>query len=239
MWKIEPPNYGLIGHRGAIERAPENTMASFIQAQDIGLDMVEFDIRLTSDHQWVVFHDDDTLRLTGEHLITRDSTAEALSKLRVAKAHPIPLFSSLLPQMFKLGMRMNIEIKTVPADRQLALTKFLPIIANWPSKAPLPLVSSFDHGLIRALRQHCPDLHLGLLSHKNEVALFDQAKELTRCAVHFDVDLAQDSDLTAAELAGVPLLYFTVNNLTMIKRLKSGGAWGLFTDQAASIIDEL
>jgi glycerophosphoryl diester phosphodiesterase len=47
----------LIGHRGAAGLAPENTLAAFRQACEIGVDAVELDVLLTADKKIVVYHD--------------------------------------------------------------------------------------------------------------------------------------------------------------------------------------
>ena len=41
----------IIGHRGAKGYAPENTLPSFHTAADMGLEWVEFDVKLTKDEQ--------------------------------------------------------------------------------------------------------------------------------------------------------------------------------------------
>lgn len=53
----------LVGHRGAMKFAPENTMASFRIAQQLGFKAIEVDLQLTSDNEYVIYHDDtlDTL----------------------------------------------------------------------------------------------------------------------------------------------------------------------------------
>jgi glycerophosphoryl diester phosphodiesterase len=48
----------IIGHRGARSLAPENTIASARKALEIGADMWELDVAVTSDNELVVLHDD-------------------------------------------------------------------------------------------------------------------------------------------------------------------------------------
>lgn len=47
----------VIGHRGAAGLAPENTLAAFAAALDLGVDAVELDVHLTRDSALVVYHD--------------------------------------------------------------------------------------------------------------------------------------------------------------------------------------
>jgi glycerophosphoryl diester phosphodiesterase len=47
----------IVAHRGASQEAPENTLAAFAKAIEIGADMIEFDVRRASDGRLVVSHD--------------------------------------------------------------------------------------------------------------------------------------------------------------------------------------
>ncbi|HPQ45643.1 MAG TPA: glycerophosphodiester phosphodiesterase [Syntrophales bacterium] len=47
----------VIGHRGAAGLAPENTLAAFKRALNLGIDAVELDILITADGKIVVHHD--------------------------------------------------------------------------------------------------------------------------------------------------------------------------------------
>ena len=54
----QPANHILvIGHRGAAGLAPENTLAAFNKACEIGVDAIELDVLLTKDRKIVVHHD--------------------------------------------------------------------------------------------------------------------------------------------------------------------------------------
>ena len=46
----------FIGHRWAIENAPENTLESFLAANELWADWIEFDVSYTKDHENVVAH---------------------------------------------------------------------------------------------------------------------------------------------------------------------------------------
>ena len=52
----------VIAHRGASGHAPENTLASFSRALDMGARAIELDVHQTLDHELVVAHDDDLRR---------------------------------------------------------------------------------------------------------------------------------------------------------------------------------
>ena len=47
----------VIGHRGAPSLAHENTLESFNLALLNNVDGLEFDVQLTKDHKYVVYHD--------------------------------------------------------------------------------------------------------------------------------------------------------------------------------------
>ena len=70
-----------IGHRGASNYAPENTLASIQTAIELGIDYVEIDVRYTSDGVPILFHDKLLHRTTdGVGLVKNKSLAE-LQKL--------------------------------------------------------------------------------------------------------------------------------------------------------------
>ena len=57
MILLDPQARLVIGHRGNRAHAPENTLESFRQAATLGVDAIEFDLRVTRDGELVVIHD--------------------------------------------------------------------------------------------------------------------------------------------------------------------------------------
>ena len=65
----------IIGHRGAAGLAPENTLAAFSKACELGVDAVELDVFLSADNTLVVHHD-----YTLKPETTRSADGEWLSR---------------------------------------------------------------------------------------------------------------------------------------------------------------
>ncbi|MHA2065225.1 MAG: glycerophosphodiester phosphodiesterase family protein, partial [Candidatus Thorarchaeota archaeon] len=71
----------IMAHRGDPSQAPENTMLALKAALDVGVDFLESDVKLTSDDELVLFHDDDLKRTTGESGSVRERTLEELRQI--------------------------------------------------------------------------------------------------------------------------------------------------------------
>lgn len=71
----------LFAHRGGSALAPENTLAAFQNAANIGVDVLEMDVRLTADGELVVFHDETLERTTNGSGLVRDKTLAELRQL--------------------------------------------------------------------------------------------------------------------------------------------------------------
>lgn len=108
----------ITAHRGASALYPENTMAAFRGAWELGADWVELDVQQTKDGQIVVLHDPNTLRTTGVRGNVWNMTYEQVSKLdagivfgREFAGERIPLLSEVAEFARNTGMRLNIELK--------------------------------------------------------------------------------------------------------------------------------
>lgn len=71
----------IIGHRGAAGLALENTIASIKTAQRVGVDAVEFDVRMTSDGHFILSHDVSTKRVSTSVHNVHEQTRAKLTQL--------------------------------------------------------------------------------------------------------------------------------------------------------------
>lgn len=71
----------VIAHRGDSAHRPENTLASFASALEVGADVVEFDVQLTRDGEPVVIHDATVERTTDGRGRVADLTLPELRQL--------------------------------------------------------------------------------------------------------------------------------------------------------------
>lgn len=73
--------FHIIAHRGASAYAPENTMAAFRRAAEIGAPEVETDVGYTKDRQLLLFHDNTLERTTNGAGLPEDYTLAELKQL--------------------------------------------------------------------------------------------------------------------------------------------------------------
>ena len=109
--------FDLQAHRGGRGLAPENTLAAFDKALDLGVDTLELDVAVTSDDVLVISHD---LRLNpaftrdadGQWLKTtgpsiRSLTFDAVSKFDVGRLNPANRYGASFPRQLAVdGQRI-------------------------------------------------------------------------------------------------------------------------------------
>lgn len=118
MQNVVSPRPQVWGHRGAMDFAPQNTLPSFLLAQDQGADGVELDVQLTKDGVVVVFHDARVDALTDGRGPLAELPWTLVRKLdagahfgRSWRGTGIPTLADVLEAMDP-RMTVNIELKT-------------------------------------------------------------------------------------------------------------------------------
>ncbi len=92
-------SFDLQGHRGARGLAPENTLAAFERALELGVTTLELDIGLTKDNVVVIYHD---------RTLNPDITRDATGKFLPQRGNAIASLTFAQLQQFDVG-RINVE----------------------------------------------------------------------------------------------------------------------------------
>jgi glycerophosphoryl diester phosphodiesterase len=116
----------VCGHRGACGLAPENTLAAFRKALELGAEWVELDVQLSKDGYLVVFHDDTLERTTdkGGSLRPTDLTLAELQALDAGSWFDKSFAGEKIPTLdevfegFGGKIQINVEIKSKPRFEQ-------------------------------------------------------------------------------------------------------------------------
>lgn len=232
----------VIGHRGAAALAPENTLAGFRKAAELGCTWVEFDIRLTADDQLAVIHDSTVDRTTTGTGRVRDMTLEQLSALDAGApfgpafaGEPVPSLSDAVSALDRLGLAANIEIKCDVGDSAAAADAAVRLLEqDWSRDAP-PLVSSFDPVCLAAVRQRSATLPLGVLVRTLDDDWHGLVDRLGAATLHVgDRGLSEDQ-LQKPARERIDIGVYTVNEAARARQLYAWGVAGVFTDRPDTV----
>ena len=170
-WDFAPGSLPLpliIAHRGDSTNAPENTIPAFKNAISLGADGVELDVRLTKDHELVVFHDHRLGRTAPGGKPVNQYTQAEIRELDVGswfasefKNERIPTLDEVFESLPK-DFLINVEMKAIMKGMRLISHKVVEVVrrhARWNST----LVASFNPISLWELRKIEPRILRGYI----------------------------------------------------------------------------
>lgn len=226
----------IIGHRGARNEAPENTLGGFNHLKALCIDAVEFDIRQIHDHNLVVIHDDNTLRTSGhyqniETCITTDLAQHNHTHLwpQWTQHEITPTLAQVL-DIIQNFRHIELEIKAVPSmlhAKQLVNTLQQQLPKNLYDSVVL---TSFDTKILQQLQHSNTSFKRGLLIENNPNNAIEQALALQCSQIGWMDTLTTQARVQQSHAAGLKVSVLTVNQPQRAKQLQQWGIDGLITD---------
>lgn len=217
-------------HRGGTGHAPENTMAAFRHAYELGYRHLETDVHATRDGVLVAFHDDDLSRTCGRPGRLGELTWREVAEARVGGEHSIPLLSDLLEEF--PDARFNIDTKS-----DAAVEPLLAVLYRHGSVDRV-CIGSFSHRRLTAVRRR---VRACTSASPLEVVqwLGGHVPSAPDC---FQVPVARGpvSVVTArsvarAKRAGKPVHVWTIDDPREMQRLIDVGVDGIMTDDPVTL----
>lgn len=238
--RVPPP---VIGHRGAAAHAPENTLAGFRKAAELGVAWVEFDVHLTKDGVPVILHDDTVERTTdGRGAVAALSFTE-LGRLDAGawfgpsyRGERVPSLEEAIKLLGKLGLGAVVEIKPSPgaaiatADAALGV-----LVEKWPAHLPPPLVSSFTREALARAREVAPGIARALLVREIPANWRAELDTLGCSALHASERRLAAAEVAAVTASGVPVFAYTVNDGARARELRDWGVMAVFSDRPDAV----
>ena len=222
-----------IGHRGAKAHAPENTLASFRTALEMGVHGVELDVHLV-DEQLVVIHDDNLDRTTNGMGSIYGHTAESLRGFDAGDGERIPL----LDEIFNLiagRVGINIELKGPGTASPVVAAVSAQLDRGWTRDRIL--ISSFQHDELATVRRLAPEARIGVLFKSAAAESLATARDLAACAVIPALKLIDENLVTRAHEDEFKVIVFTVNEPQDIARMARIGVDGVISDYPGRVLE--
>ena len=218
----------VIGHRGAMGHAPENTLPSIRAALKLSVDAIEIDVFRIASGELVVFHDNTLGKLTNGKGRIEEKTLDELSTLLVLGSAKIPTLKEVLTEI-NGAASVNVELKgTHTAEGTIAL--FDDFVSNGIFTAEQLYVSSFDWDELRDFRKATNKYDIALLTDKNPLDAVNVAYELNAVAINPNYRQLSADIVHSLHAYGLKVIPYTVNNLADIAALIEMGVNGIITD---------
>lgn len=227
-----------IAHRGTPRRHPENTIAGFEKALQLGCDGVELDVQLTRDEVPVVYHDRTLARAGGGRKRVHRLDLDELRRLDAGarfegarRRHRIPLLEEVLEKLAG-RTRLMVEIKTregkAGAERHLQLAER---VAGMLRELSDVWVLSFDADVLHAVAREAEQLPRVLNLRPRLPGHAAKLRRATPQVVDADVRGLSPAFGRRVRRDGRRLWSFTCNTPAHVRTARAAGAVAIISDR--------
>ena len=257
----------ILAHRGGAKLAPENTWAAFNRSAEIGVHGFEIDIRMTSDEEILVFHDEFIDRTTDGAGRVADMSLEQLKAFDLGyhfidtdgqhsyrgKNEQVVLLRDLIekfPQMY-----INIDIKDDPEtyEGSLVPSKLWRLIDSLGVQDRVAVTSFYDEQIDRfnlyaqnrvAIGAGENEVRKAYTSYNSQFGhLYQPRADVFQIPVKSSVfRLDSPRFIAFLENLNIPVHYWIIDEPEAMRALINAGAKGIITDRpdlALALISEM
>ena len=233
----------VIGHRGAMGYAPENTIASFEDGVRRGADLIEFDVQLTVDREVAVMHDPTVDRTTNGEGIVRELTWKKLKAMDAGAWFGPSYVDQWVPSLTEVihkfrnrktahgaPLGLIVEMKTAKGSAG-SLADAVVAVLQREKFTDRVCVISFDAVALQEVRNANKHLAIGLLySEDPEETRLAQARQMGAQAIFPRKSAVTSKNVQAAHNAGLAIATWTANTKIEMKRMIACGVDAITTN---------
>ncbi|WP_330468714.1 glycerophosphodiester phosphodiesterase family protein [Streptomyces longwoodensis] len=214
-------NFLTIGHRGLMGVEPENTLRSFVAAEQAGLDVIELDLHLSKDGALVVMHDADVDRTTDGTGPIAEQTLAELRALDAGRGERVPVFEEVLDAV---RSPLQAEIKDVQAARALAEVLHARALVDRVE------VSSFHDEAIAEIARLVPGVRTALIGSRYGTDVVDRAVAAGAATVCLNIRRLTLEIVELARAKDLGIIGWVVNTQDQLRLVRALGLDGATTD---------
>ncbi|MEU3285282.1 glycerophosphodiester phosphodiesterase [Streptomyces longwoodensis] len=214
-------NFLTIGHRGLMGVEPENTLRSFVAAEQAGLDVIELDLHLSKDGALVVMHDADVDRTTDGTGPIAEQTLDELRALDAGRGEQVPVFEEVLDAV---RSPLQAEIKDVQAARALAEVLHARALVDRVE------VSSFHDEAIAEIARLVPGVRTALIGSRYGTDVVDRAVAAGAATVCLNIRRLTLEIVELARAKDLGIIGWVVNTQDQLRLVRALGLDGATTD---------
>jgi glycerophosphoryl diester phosphodiesterase len=217
----------VFGHRGALTIAPENTIASFQKAREMGADGVELDVMLCADGKVVVSHDYALERTTDGKGRIADLPLSRLKALDAGSWFSPQFAGERMPTLPEIlvwageDTLLNIELKSQSLRTDGLEQRVIALVREYQMEHRVVL-SSFNPLALRRVKRMAPNLHTGLL-YAGDLPIFLRRAWLRPWALvdalHPQFEMVNEAYLAWAKRSGYRVNVWSPTEASEMKRL--------------------
>ena len=220
----------VIGHRGAMGHALENTIESINKAIDFEVDGIEIDIFKTRTGELVVYHDAVLSRLTNSDAFIEEISLDSINNIRLSDGSSIPTLNEII-DIIPNEIFLNIELKgmnTAYLTNELILKYSKQ--KDW--NIDRFVISSFRWDELKKFRSLNKEIKIAILVDslfKIDSSLI-LSREINAYAINPNNSFLSKEIVQKLKFNNLFVFPYTVNSFENIKRMKSIGVDGIITD---------
>jgi glycerophosphoryl diester phosphodiesterase len=225
-----------IAHRGASAQAPENTMAAFEKAVELGADAIELDLHVSRDGELVIIHDHTLDRTTDGRGPVDARSLQELKRLDAGRwfgesfaGQRIPTLAEVLDR-FAGKVPLALEVKAGSAFFPGIEERVVSVLREHQVLSQVA-VASFDHHALLRLKELEPCLRTGALLVGRPVSMSTVAVPSKADAMALECSLVTNIEVDACRAAGLQLVVWVVNAPAQMRYFIDLGVDGIITDR--------
>ncbi|MEZ4870693.1 MAG: glycerophosphodiester phosphodiesterase family protein [Bdellovibrionales bacterium] len=223
----------IIGHRGAKDELPENTLLGIEKAILAGAQGIEVDVHQTKDGELVLIHDATLDRTTNQTGRVADLTFEEIRRADAGQGEKVPTLEEVLTLTLDKSVHLFIESKILGIEK-----KICELIEKLNAYDHCTVIC-FNHFFVKQVKEIEPRISTGCLF---AGAPIDPLAMLTNAKADLLVTHLLTLDPRVIEQCkkhNIPIAVWDVNSIEAMLYLKNFGIDYAITDVPKKMLDNL